>query len=160
MTDIWLCVYTAIYLYTCQLMTLGIVCSFGYLWIVLVSIMNMCEQVFEYMFSVLLGIIPGNGIAESYDNSVCNFLRNAVQFSGFCRWLSGKESACQCRRQGRCGLTPWIGKIPWRRKWQPTPYSFFFFFFKDGYNFFLFFKLWKYDNTFTGDLENAAQSYI
>ena len=25
---------------------------------------------------------------------------------------------------------------------------------------FLFFKLWKYDNTFTGDLENIEQSYI
>ena len=22
-----------------------------------------------------------------------------------------------------CGLGPWVGKIPWRRKWQPTPYS-------------------------------------
>ena len=21
----------------------------------------------------------------------------------------------------RCGLDPWIGKIPWRRVWQPTP---------------------------------------
>ena len=19
------------------------------------------------------------------------------------------------------GLDPWVGKIPWRRKWQPTP---------------------------------------
>jgi len=33
-------------------------------------------------------------------------------------WLSGKESACQCRR---CGFDPWVGKIPWRRKWQLTP---------------------------------------
>ena len=33
-------------------------------------------------------------------------------------WLSGKESACQCRRPG---FDPWVGKIPWRRKWQPTP---------------------------------------
>ena len=33
-------------------------------------------------------------------------------------WLSGKESVCQCRRRG---LVPWVGKIPWRRKWQPTP---------------------------------------
>ena len=24
----------------------------------------------------------------------------------------------------------------------------------------LFFKLWKYDNTFTGDLENTEQNYI
>ena len=34
---------------------------------------------------------------------------------------SGKESACQCRRCKRCGFDPWVGKISWRRKWQPTP---------------------------------------
>ena len=33
-------------------------------------------------------------------------------------WLSSEESACQCRR---CGFDPWVGKIPWRRKWQSTP---------------------------------------
>ena len=27
----------------------------------------------------------------------------------------------QCRRQERCEFDPWVGKIPWRRKWQPTP---------------------------------------
>ena len=32
-------------------------------------------------------------------------------------WLSGKESACQCRSHG---FDPWVGKIPWIRKWQPT----------------------------------------
>ena len=30
-----------------------------------------------------------------------------------------KESACQCRR---CRFDPWVGKIPWRRKWQPLQY--------------------------------------
>ena len=34
-------------------------------------------------------------------------------------WLSGKESACQCRSHRR--LFPWVGKIPWTRRWQPTP---------------------------------------
>ena len=34
------------------------------------------------------------------------------------RWLSSQVSACQCRRHG---FDPWVGKIPWRRKWQPTP---------------------------------------
>ena len=29
-----------------------------------------------------------------------------------------KETACQRRRRG---FNPWIGKFPWRRKWQPTP---------------------------------------
>ena len=36
-------------------------------------------------------------------------------------WLSGKESTCQCRRPRRCELDPWVRKIRWRRKWQPTP---------------------------------------
>ena len=33
-------------------------------------------------------------------------------------WLSGKESTCQCRRHR---FDPWVRKIPWRRKRQPTP---------------------------------------
>ena len=36
------------------------------------------------------------------------------------RWLSGKESAGQGRRSRRRGPHPWVGKIPWSRKWQPT----------------------------------------
>ena len=36
--------------------------------------------------------------------------------------------------------------------WLPKPLSHFFSFF--------FFKLWKYDNTITGDLENIEQGYI
>ena len=32
-----------------------------------------------------------------------------------------KDSACQGRIYKRCGFDPWIGTIPWRRKWQPTP---------------------------------------
>ena len=34
---------------------------------------------------------------------------------------SCKEPDCQCRRHKRLGFSPWVGKIPWRRKWQPTP---------------------------------------
>jgi len=36
-------------------------------------------------------------------------------------WFSGKESICQCKRHRDSGLIP--GKIPWNRKWQPTPVS-------------------------------------
>ena len=36
-------------------------------------------------------------------------------------WLSGKESACHCRRHT---FGPWGGTIPWRRKWQPLQYSY------------------------------------
>jgi len=29
-----------------------------------------------------------------------------------------KEFACQC---SRCRFDPWVRKISWGRKWQPTP---------------------------------------
>ena len=32
--------------------------------------------------------------------------------------LGGKESACNGRGPS---FDPWVKKIPWRRKWQPTP---------------------------------------
>ena len=44
-----------------------------------------------------------------------------IYLKGLPRWCSGKESTCQCRRCKRCGFDPWVGKIPWSRKWQPTP---------------------------------------
>ena len=34
------------------------------------------------------------------------------------RWFSAKESVCNV---GDTDFHPWVGKIPWRRKWQPTP---------------------------------------
>ena len=34
---------------------------------------------------------------------------------------TSKEPTCQCKRCTRCGFSPWVVKIPWRRKWQPTP---------------------------------------
>ena len=40
---------------------------------------------------------------------------------GFPGGTSGKESTCQCRRHKRHGFRPSVWKIPWRRKWQPTP---------------------------------------
>ena len=37
------------------------------------------------------------------------------------RWLRSKESACQNAGDARdMGLTPWIRKIPWSRKYQPA----------------------------------------
>jgi len=43
---------------------------------------------------------------------------------GFSGGASGKEPACQCRRIKRYWFNPYVGKIPWRRKWQPTPVFF------------------------------------
>ena len=33
------------------------------------------------------------------------------------KWYSGKESACQYRRCKRLEFDPWVGSIPWSRKW-------------------------------------------
>ena len=56
-----------------------------------------------------------------FHNHMSQFLES-VSFSmylyGLSRWLTGKEAFCRCRR---CGFNPQIGKIPWRRRWQPTP---------------------------------------
>ena len=35
--------------------------------------------------------------------------------------LSGKEPACKSRRHKRSGLDPWMGTVPWRKTWLPTP---------------------------------------
>jgi len=40
-----------------------------------------------------------------------------VGFSGG----SAVKNVLAMRRHRRCGFNPWVGKIPWRRKWQPTP---------------------------------------
>ena len=36
-------------------------------------------------------------------------------------WLSWKEPACQCSRCTGLRLDPWVGRITWKRKWQPAP---------------------------------------
>ena len=40
---------------------------------------------------------------------------------GFPGGASGRETACSCRRPKRRGFNLWVGKIPWRRQWLPTP---------------------------------------
>ena len=40
---------------------------------------------------------------------------------GFPGGAGGKGSARQCRRHRKPGFHPWVGKIPWSRKWHPTP---------------------------------------
>ena len=56
---------------------------------------------------------------------ICNVIYLLFSLSmivyGLPRWRSSKESVCQFRRPKRCRFNPWVGKIPWSRKWQPTP---------------------------------------
>ena len=39
---------------------------------------------------------------------------------GLPQWLSGQESTFSAGMQ-RSGFSPWVGKVPWGRKWQTSP---------------------------------------
>ena len=67
---------------------------------------------------------PGGLLSMGSHSFVLSFLHtffdhSLIKFSiGLPWWLSGEEPACQYRRRR---FDPWVGQIPWRRKWQPTP---------------------------------------
>ena len=65
------------------------------------------------------GIIVNSFTLKSVAIRIINLL--FVLIHRFPGGTSGKEPTCQCRRYERLGFDPWIRKIPWRRKWQPTP---------------------------------------
>ena len=46
-------------------------------------------------------------------------MRHSIQ--GLPGGASGKEPACQFRGCKRLEFDSWLGKIPWRRAWQPAP---------------------------------------
>ena len=52
--------------------------------------------------------------------SRCPVIDNGKEYKKQAQAPGVKEPACKCRRQ-RPGLDPWVGTIPWRRAWRPTP---------------------------------------
>ena len=53
-----------------------------------------------------------------FPKHLLHFSRWVFSYLGLPWWVSSKESFCQCRRRG---FNPWVGKIHWRSKEQPTP---------------------------------------
>ena len=51
-------------------------------------------------------------------------LDDTKSINGLPRWLSSQQSAYQHMSPRKCRFDPWVGKIPRRRKWQPTPVFF------------------------------------
>ena len=73
------------------------------------------------LFLILKEILPALIVEYGVSSGLVMYGLYYVEicsFYGLPWWLSGKEPTCQCRR---CGSNPWVWKIPWRRKWQPTP---------------------------------------
>ena len=58
------------------------------------------------------------GITPSVNLSIFPQVLSHLLFLG---GTSSKESTCRCRSHRRCESNSWVGKIPWRVKWQPTP---------------------------------------
>ena len=54
--------------------------------------------------------------------SVLYYWRMEELYGGLPEWPSGKESASAGDTR-KLGFDSWVGKIPWRRKRKPTPYS-------------------------------------
>ena len=76
---------------------------------------------FYYTFIIFTFILPFPQksliLASLYLLSFAKYCPDILELP---RWCSGKEIVCQCRRHRRCEFDAWVGKIPWRRKWQPT----------------------------------------
>ena len=66
----------------------------------------------------ILHFVPSTLVLFLYNLHICIILEFSLNTRGLPWWFSGKDSACPCRRRG---FDPWVGKILWRRKWQPTP---------------------------------------
>ena len=66
-------------------------------------------------------VLAAGGRSEQDSLIVCLAFREPL---GPCGNLPGgasdKEATCQCRRHG---FDPWVGKIPWRRRWHHAPVS-------------------------------------
>ena len=58
---------------------------------------------------------------KAVENSVPIKLPTPRGQRGFPCGTSCKEPTCQYRTHKSCRFDPWVGKIPWRRAWQPTP---------------------------------------
>ena len=95
-------------------------------WLVMLSTFSYTCLPFIYLFGIM------------FSQVICSFLNWVIYFLAvelyesvviLCSWvwpLKGfpggsvvkkKKSTCQCRIHR---FHPWVGKIPWRKRWQPT----------------------------------------
>ena len=58
---------------------------------------------------------------ESRNNTYFSFLFGDLAYPSWTMGFPGSSDGSVCLQCGRPGFNPWVGKIPWRRKWQPTP---------------------------------------
>ena len=64
------------------------------------------------------GIEPGPSALRPQDHQGISRCLSVYQFSRVAQWW---RIHLQCKRYRRLKFDPWVGKIPWRRAWLPTP---------------------------------------
>ena len=72
-----------------------------------------------FVYFILIASVHALLVLTSYFTDFIfhhHFSNTMASKSGF--WLRWESICPQC---GRPRLNPWIGKIPWKRKWQPAP---------------------------------------
>ena len=96
------------------------------------SFLTLCDPMGQLDACKLLIVLPNVSctaveiwnkfiIRELY-NIDHQFLQSTLQNGrGFPGDVSGKELSCQCRWCKRYEFYSWVGKISWRRTWQPIP---------------------------------------
>ena len=74
----------------------------------------------ENKLVVTSGVMEGEGQSRGREvrSTTIGYKRN---YNGLPDGAISKEPARQCRRCKRRRFDPWVGEIPWRRKWQPPP---------------------------------------
>ena len=75
----------------------------------------------DMSLSKLWGLVMDREACSPWDckeSDMTEWLNWTDNTIGFPWWLSGKNYVFQWRR---CRFSPWVKKLPWRRKWQPTP---------------------------------------
>ena len=56
--------------------------------------------------------------AAANSDQITTPLKDFQYFFGLPWWLRQKRICLQC---GRSGFDPWVGKVPWKMAWQPSP---------------------------------------
>ena len=85
---------------------------------------ELCARIRDKIKYIFL--TKNHSISDETDLFRTSFLNDSFGYTvlgwpGFPGGTSGQEPACQCRRHKRLRFDPWVGKIPCRRAWQPTP---------------------------------------
>ena len=83
-------------------------------WAIILSL----NQISQNLLLAPAILVPG--ILKHHCHCVTLLLQN-LELSLNSTSGGGKEPTCQCRRFKRRGFNPWVGKIPWKRSWQPIP---------------------------------------